>query len=412
MNTILNIARLHVRLMLQDGGTYVVNFAMPILMMFLLAVAINAEGPTLRLDVIDEDKSELSAALIDQLETEANRTVTVIVCVYGDDDNPEDCDLEDDIESVDDARSRISEGNAAGAVYIPAGFGDSLTPSEEASIEPVEIEYYNDEGLNSATITRNVVQTVVGRFNSSIFLGEVATDSQEGEPATVFANYQEQALDGLTNNPPAQLEAESSGEEIEIGVGANQSVPGIATMFVMIAMLNLSTYLVAERDRGTLQRLMVLPTLRANIMSGIVVGRYVFGLIMFVIFVVVGVFLGVNWGDNYAAIALVSAVYALMVTALGFLLATIVSTAAQAQAISLLMSLTLAPLGGAWFPLDIVPETFQTVAQISPIYWGMEAFQEIIYFGGGIIDVLPMVGVMLLLTAAFLGLAIWRFRYE
>ena len=44
--------------------------------------------------------------------------------------------------------------------------------------------------------------------------------------------------------------------------------------------------------------------------------------------------------------------------------------------------------------------------------WALEAYQEIMVRGGGLMDVLPHCGVLLAFTAAFFAVALWRFRFE
>jgi ABC-2 type transport system permease protein len=76
------------------------------------------------------------------------------------------------------------------------------------------------------------------------------------------------------------------------------------------------------------------------------------------------------------------------------------------------MGMTLAPLGGAWWPLEIVPDFMKTIGHLSPIAWAMDAFQEMMFYNGGVLDILPMLGVLLIMAAAFFGFGVWRFRYE
>ncbi|MBZ0306232.1 MAG: ABC transporter permease, partial [Anaerolineae bacterium] len=132
----------------------------------------------------------------------------------------------------------------------------------------------------------------------------------------------------------------------------------------------------------------------------------------FAVFILVGLLMKVDWGSNYPAIALLVLAYCFAGTALGFAIATLVRTSNQAGGITTLVFLTLAPLGGAWWPLEIVPETMQKVGHISPIAWAMDGFGDIIYDGGGIIDILPEVGGLLLMGVGLLIFSIWRFRYE
>src|SRR5258708_40007139 len=148
-----------------------------------------------------------------------------------------------------------------------------------------------------------------------------------------------------------------------------------------------------------------------GILAGKLFGRYLLGLITFAIMIAVGTFFKVPWGD-WPGVILVILTYTLAVTALALALSTLVRTQGQAAGIALLISLTLAPLGGAWWPLSIVPAWMQTLGKISPIAWAQDAFSRLIFYGGHLPDVLPQIAVLLLFAAVFFAFGISRFRYE
>jgi ABC-2 type transport system permease protein len=105
-------------------------------------------------------------------------------------------------------------------------------------------------------------------------------------------------------------------------------------------------------------------------------------------------------------------VYTLAVTAMALALSTVVRTQVQSAGVALLISLTLAPLGGAWWPLSIVPAWMQTLGKISPIAWSQEAFNQMIFNGAHLIDILPYVGVLLVFAVVFFAFGVSRFKYE
>ncbi|MFN2273404.1 MAG: ABC transporter permease, partial [Anaerolineales bacterium] len=84
----------------------------------------------------------------------------------------------------------------------------------------------------------------------------------------------------------------------------------------------------------------------------------------------------------------------------------------QASGFALLLSLILAPLGGAWWPLHIVPRFMQVIGHISPIAWSMDAFTNLIFEGGGVGSILLPVGVLLAIAVVAFALAVRFFRYE
>jgi len=120
----------------------------------------------------------------------------------------------------------------------------------------------------------------------------------------------------------------------------------------------------------------------------------------------------VEWGDNVPGIALIVLAYTLTATALGVALATVARTSAQANNLTLLFGLTLSPLGGAWWPLEIVPDFMKLIGHLTPVAWGMDAFGKLMYYGGTVADIAPMLGVLLGLAALFFAFGVWRFRYE
>ena len=75
-------------------------------------------------------------------------------------------------------------------------------------------------------------------------------------------------------------------------------------------------------------------------------------------------------------------------------------------------AMLLGGLGGGFVPVDSLPEWVQPIAPISPVYWAMEGYQTAILEGGGVGDVLGPLAVLAAFTAAFAGIALWRFKLD
>ena len=71
-----------------------------------------------------------------------------------------------------------------------------------------------------------------------------------------------------------------------------------------------------------------------------------------------------------------------------------------------------AAMGGAWFPLEVAGKTFAAIGHLMPTAWAMDGFQNILLRGLAFQSVLLPAGILFVYAAAFLGLAIWRFRFE
>ena len=61
-------------------------------------------------------------------------------------------------------------------------------------------------------------------------------------------------------------------------------------------------------------------------------------------------------------------------------------------------------------PVEIVPDTLQTVARFTPHYWAVDAFAELVRRDGTVIDILPNLAVLLGFAVVLLSAASWRLR--
>ena len=417
MRVIFNLVRNHLQILFRDRATLIQGFAVPVILMIALGAAIGEEqaiSVTLLVDVVNEDGSEFSEDFVNALQQAASSSDAVIFCVYGAENNPSDCDLASDKTFTDVGAGRLEDLTTSAAVIIPDGFGASVDAGE-----PANIEYRSDTAFNNQTVARTTVETALTRFNASLAIAQQGVDTVETyfEPyadSTVrLTDYNLLVAEARTElaSPAAVVNANSGEEQIIAGVGTRQSVPGQGAMFVMFSLLGIATIMVEERNNGTFQRLLIVPAPKTYIVVGKILGVFTFGMLQFAIFVVFGAIIGVDWGSDYIALFILIAAYCLAGTALGFLVSTFTRTANQAATAINMLGLTLAPLGGAWWPLFIVPDFMQTIGHLSPIAWVMDGFYELLYYNGTIVDVLPMIGALMVFTAIFTTLGVMRFRY-
>jgi ABC-2 type transport system permease protein len=80
----------------------------------------------------------------------------------------------------------------------------------------------------------------------------------------------------------------------------------------------------------------------------------------------------------------------------------VLSNESQAGALTP-FALALAALGGSMVPLEVFSPTMQTIAKITPHAWANDAFNELLAHGGGLVDVLPQIGVLLAFAAVLIG---------
>jgi ABC-2 type transport system permease protein len=103
---------------------------------------------------------------------------------------------------------------------------------------------------------------------------------------------------------------------------------------------------------------------------------------------------------------------ALWAANLGLLIGALAKKEEQVITWSLIAMFVFAALGGAWFPLEFAGEAFAAVGHVMPTAWAMDGLQNIVVRGQGLGSVLLPSGMLLVYAVAFLGLAVWRFRFE
>ena len=63
-------------------------------------------------------------------------------------------------------------------------------------------------------------------------------------------------------------------------------------------------------------------------------------------------------------------------------------------------------------PWELPPPIYQTVVKVLPSTWAMQGFTDLIVRGKGLIDILPIAGVLLLFTLVFMTIGIRRLRFD
>ncbi len=419
MRHVISITLNELRVNFGNAVTLVFLIGLPLAFTVVLGLAMGgASGqPTIRVDMVDLDGSELSARLVSALRDVGGETLTVCILTDLREEQPEACDLSSETELAPEplAAQRLEDGVTYATVVIPGGFSDQLLAGED-----VTVAYRANADLSAPMFIRQSVDAAIRRVSGSVVAARLSADAAQTVGAldesqrAAFFNDVYRAAEEAWQKPPAVLSvAATVQEESGTAAGFSQSAPGMACMFVMVNVLGVAQSLVVARQNWTFQRLIVMPVPRWAIVAGKVMAYYLAGLCSFLIILGVGGLVGVNYGDSPIAALAVAVVYTLTVSAMGLVFATFTRTLGQASALSTLVGIVLAPLGGAWWPLDVVPQAMNVAGHVvSPIAWAMDAFNGMIYFGKGLVDILPYLGILLVYAAGFFVVGVLRFKYE
>lgn len=334
--------------------------------------------------LVNLDQQQLGNALVDTFKSPELATLV----------KPTEAD------SPEAARRLIDADESAAAVIIPAGFTESIIPSQ-AQIDQartakgtlaqatVKIEIYANP---TRPTSAGVIKAIVAEFLSRV---------EEGRMSGMTSIL---GIPGLENLPTSQIEAlaqglfansESTTATTAITLKkANQGAtatdfdplaymaPGMALMFLMYTVSYGGRSILAEKAQGTLPRLLVSPTTAAQILGGKVFGIFLTGVAQVGILILAStVFFGVKWGDPVGLVVLIlAAVFA--ATGWGLLITAVGRSQGQVSALGTSLMLIFGILGGSFISLDQLPPFVQLISKITPNAWGLDGFTTLALGGG------------------------------
>jgi ABC-2 type transport system permease protein len=170
---------------------------------------------------------------------------------------------------------------------------------------------------------------------------------------------------------------------------------------------------VLERKSRSLHRLLTTAISRVEIILGHYLTMFVMIFLQLALLVGFGqLALGLDYAREPVATLLLAVTMSLWTASLGLLIGVLAKTEEQAIIFSMIPMFILSALGGAWMPLEVTGEAFQTIGHLLPTAWAMDGIQNIIVRGLGLESVLLPAGIMLVYAVALFALGAWRFKFE
>ena len=370
---------------------------LPIIFTVLLAGGTGAPSDSrIRLVVADQANTSLSTELIDTLaESEA---------VYP------------DVLSLAQAEDEFDTRRATVMLVIPAGFD-----LDQLSAGGSELELRQQPNNVNALAASQAVNSAIRRVSSAV---EIANRSvQEAERIQPFAAAADRAAYFEASLLAAQTQMSAAPDRVDVVIGAatgqfdydpraNSSAGQLIT-WVFIPLIGISALFAYEREGGTLRRVLTTPTRKATFLLGSITGQMLMALVQMLLLVGFGILvLGVSWGQSPVALALILVTSALAAAALGTALGTIVRTPGQANGLSIMLGMSMALLGGCWYPIELFPTFVQNAVKILPTSWAMQGMLDLVLRGQGLSDILLEAAVLVGFAVVFFAIGVWRFRYE
>lgn len=299
-----------------------------------------------------------------------------------------------------EARSQVEAGDVDAAIVIPAGFSDAIQTGEPARLLVIG---------GPATLSVEIARSVLAGFDSEVtavqvgVLAALGATGSSPEPSLLARLAQ----DALAIPAPIAVSEDATAERQASSTtyyGASMAV-----LFVFFAAQFGVVGLLAERRTGTLARMLSSPIGPSSILLGKVLVSLVLAIVsMSVMVIATTLLLGASWGDPLAVTGLVVAM-AIAATGVATLVVGFAKTEEQAGGAIAIVALTLAVLGGSFFPLSQAPEGMASLSLITPHAWFLRGINDLAA-GGGIGTVATPLLVLLALGLVTGGIGLARAR--
>jgi ABC-2 type transport system permease protein len=357
------------RHIVRDPRTLAILLVLPIFLLIAFGYAINLDVKNIGLAVYDGDRSALSRDFIEDFTRTRYFT------------------LEGYLDTPDQADELIVGERVQLALIIPPDFSENV--------------------LKKGTAT---VQAIVDGSNPTI--GSTAVSYTE----MIVADWSAQAvylLPGAGNVARRPLPVEALPRiwfNPELS-SARFLVPGLISFILMVsAVISTSLSIVREKERGTIEQLVVSPVKSYELLIGKTVPYFFIALVNAACVLLASyLFFGMQIRGSYLVFFTVTVVFLLGCLALGILISTFIDT--QQNAFMATVFLTVLPsyiLSGFVFPIRNMPPLVQACSYIVPNRYFLAALRSIMIRGVGIESFLGEFVALCVFDAAVVGLSILR----
>jgi ABC-2 type transport system permease protein len=353
------------RQLFRDPKTKRVIFVAPIIQLILFGYAVNTDVRNVSTALVDHDRTVQSRALVESFTSSGYFRVVM------------------SSDRSADLGWALDHGTATVALEIPTGFAEDLA----AGRSPVIQLLVDGTNSNTATVAQGYAVKIAQAWGIRV--------AQES---------------GIT--VPAPVDLRTRAWYNAALVSRIYNVPAVIGVIVLLMCLLLTALgVVREREIGTLEQLLVSPLTATELMLGKTIP--VAGIAMMQMGLVTAVALlwfEVPLRGSVPALLLAAALFILAGLSFGLFISTISATQQEAFLAMFLFILPAIILSGFLYPIDTMPEFFQTLTLVNPLRHFLEIVRGIFLKGSGVIELWPQFVTLAGMAVTGLLVATQRFK--
>ena len=236
-------------------------------------------------------------------------------------------------------------------------------------------------------------------------------DASDPNMAQQWTAYAQQVVAAGTGSPVAVVNTKMLyNPQMKSAYNFVPAIMGMLLMLICAMMTSIS--IVREKEKGTMEVLLVSPVRPLMIIVAKAVPYLVLAFaILVTILLMARYVLGVPLAGSIVWIFLVSAIYILLALSLGLLISNIATSQLMALLLSaMVLLMPIVMLSGMLFPIESMPPVLQWLSAIVPPRYYIQAMRKLMIMGVGIREVLPEVTVLSGMTLLLLAVSLAKFK--
>lgn len=357
--------------LLRDRRVLPLLFIAPVVQMIIFGTVARTEVKKIPLFLVDEDISSYSRLLVDGF----------VKSGY--------FELAGSGRSETEARKAVAGGKASLALFVPLGFERSIQAGQTAEVWVV----IDGSDSNVASQVQSYVNRIIGNFSNKLLSKKFARLK-----AVIPKIVQIEPRVRIWYNPELK--------------SVNYFVPGLIGMILGMLLTTLTSLaIVKEREKGTLEQILVTPIKRWEFIGGKVVPYVIVGLIEvnLVFSAAVNVF-KIPFRGSFLLFLFACIVFLIPSVSLGLLVSALSKTQQQAEVSSWLFNFPSMMLSGFIFPIANMPLPIRVLTYFIPLRYFLSIVRALFLKGSTFFEILPQFLAMFLLGAGIFILSVARFQ--
>ena len=422
MRTLLATIRKELLELRRDRAGFLVLLVMPMALVLIVALVqdnvMQATGETpIRVLLVDLDNGFLGQAVEKHLRLDGGLE---LIRKQGDREISEEA-----------ARKVVVDGDFRFCILIAPGTGaalrdqvrrravESFVPTSKPA-KPAAPATVPGLVLHFDPAVQGAFRTAVVNSLQRVLLGIELREKGAALPDTIERKMRQEIVRfELDTEPVLTLKeaSDSGGRSSRRPTAAQQNVPAWALFGMFFIVVPVSGALIRERQSGTFRRLMTMPISLAGLLAGKVIAYILVCMAQFVLMVAIGSFAlpllgtsGLVVGPEWPVVGIIALSAALAATGYGIMVGVLARSYEQASVFGAVSIVIAAALGGVMIPVYVMPRSMQAVSVVSPLAWGLNAFQDVFVREGTLRTVGPNLARLALFSLATLSVAWWSLR--